>query len=66
MTYNASKGTLMEMADEKGAQWVQTMQSHFGRTGTYRPVDVARVLGDPRHTVTIPAVYAVPGLNAKA
>jgi len=29
------------------AQWVREMREHFSKTGTYRPQDLRRVLGDP-------------------
>lgn len=31
------------------AEWVTKMHDHFQKTGSYRPQDLERVLGDPRH-----------------
>jgi hypothetical protein len=39
--------------DER-AGWLREMQSHFSRTGFYRPEDLNRVLGDPRQGVSMP------------
>jgi hypothetical protein len=33
------------------AQWVREMREHFSRTGTYRPQDLRRALGDPAERV---------------
>ena len=30
------------------AEWVTKMHDHFQKTGSYRPQDLQRVLGDPR------------------
>jgi len=33
------------------AAWVVQMQEHFAKTGTYRPEDLRRLLGDPNKAV---------------
>lgn len=33
--------------------WVVKMQEHFRQTGTYRPEDLRRLLGDRRRTVQV-------------
>jgi hypothetical protein len=35
------------------AQWVQDMVDHRKRTGTYRPGDLRRLLGDPKRSVDV-------------
>ena len=37
------------------AAWVREMHAHFARTGSYRPQDVRRVLGNPQEGVGLPA-----------
>jgi hypothetical protein len=37
----------------KEADWVRDMHTHFEHTGSYRPEDVERVLGDQRKTVLV-------------
>jgi hypothetical protein len=41
-------------------KWVKEMHAHFDRTGSFRPTDVERVLGDQRKSVFIsmPCQYA--------
>ena len=36
-------------------QWVEDMHAHYRETGTYRPSDLQRVLGDPLQSVQIDA-----------
>ena len=35
------------------AQWVRDMIDHYNRTGTYRPEDLRRLLGDPNRAVEV-------------
>jgi hypothetical protein len=35
-------------------EWVKSMHAYYNATGTYRAVDVQRVLGDPRKSVEGP------------
>lgn len=35
------------------AGWVQDMVDHYRRTGTYRPEDLRRLLGDPNKAVEV-------------
>lgn len=35
------------------ADWVSKMIDHYQRTGTYRPQDLLRLLGDPNRPVEI-------------
>jgi hypothetical protein len=35
------------------AQWVQDMIEHYRRTGTFRPQDLRRLLGDPNRAVEV-------------
>jgi hypothetical protein len=37
-----------------GSEWAKEMQMHFARTGSYRPEDLQRVLGDPLQGVSAP------------
>lgn len=45
------------------ADWVQDMVKHYHRTGSYRPQDLRRLLGDPNQAVevgpnaTLPAFF---------
>jgi hypothetical protein len=34
-------------------EWVREMHEHYRRTGTYRPEDLRRLLGDPTKGVEI-------------
>jgi hypothetical protein len=33
--------------------WVKSAQEHFQRTGSYRPEDLFRLIGDPRESVEV-------------
>jgi hypothetical protein len=33
--------------------WVKSAQEHFHRTGSYRPEDLIRLIGDPRDSVEV-------------
>ncbi|MGA2617904.1 MAG: hypothetical protein ABSF26_09850 [Thermoguttaceae bacterium] len=35
------------------ADWVRAMIDHFHRTGSYRPEDLRRLLGDPNRSVEV-------------
>ena len=35
------------------AEWVRDMIDHYRRTGTYRPEDLRRLLGDPNRAVEV-------------
>jgi len=35
------------------ADWVRAMVDHFQRTGSYRPEDLQRLLGDPNRAVEV-------------
>jgi hypothetical protein len=35
------------------ADWVRAMIDHFQRTGSYRPEDLRRLLGDPNRPVEV-------------
>jgi hypothetical protein len=35
------------------ADWVRAMIEHFERTGSYRPEDLRRLLGDPNRAVEV-------------
>jgi len=35
------------------ADWVRDMIEHYRRTGTYRPADLRRLLGDPNRGVEV-------------
>jgi len=37
------------------ADWVRAMIDHFQRTGSYRPEDLRRLLGDPNRAVQVGA-----------
>jgi hypothetical protein len=34
-------------------EWLREMQEHFQQTGTYRPEDLYRLLGDPNRRVEV-------------
>jgi len=40
-------------------QWVRDMKAHYAETGTYRPEDLRRVLGDPTRGVEMPVQGSV-------
>lgn len=49
MTQN--KKSLQELlAKMPPPEWVTEMRRHYSRTGTYRPQDVRRLLGDPERS----------------
>ncbi len=35
------------------AEWVREMIDHYNRTGTYRPEDLRRLLGDPNRAIQV-------------
>ena len=35
------------IADAQEPRWVREMKEHYEKTGTYRPRDLQRLLGDP-------------------
>ena len=37
-------------------KWLNEMREHYARTGTYRPEDIARLLGDQTKGVSMPMV----------
>ena len=41
------------LAQAQPAEWVRRMIDHYQRTGTYRPEDLRRLLGDPTRGVEI-------------
>jgi hypothetical protein len=43
-----------EIKPNSGSKWAMDMQTHFARTGAYRPEDVKKVLGDPLKGVEFP------------
>ena len=45
----------MNISANQVPEWVSEMQSHFARTGSYRPEDICRVLGNPGDVMTLPA-----------
>ena len=48
----AAKRSLQEMLENLPvADWVRDMIEHYNRTGTYRPQDLRRLLGDPTRCV---------------
>lgn len=49
------------------ADWVRAMLDHFQRTGSYRPEDLRRLLGDPNRPVEVgPNVNLAPFFSQKA
>jgi hypothetical protein len=41
--------------EAKPPDWVVDMHDHFNKTGSFRPVDVARVIGDQTKGVSMPS-----------
>ena len=41
----------MNRADKEGPYWAQDMSKFYVETGSLRPRDISRVLGDPRDCV---------------
>ena len=39
------------LAEQPVPAWVREMQEHYRKTGTYRPADLRRLLGDPTRSV---------------
>jgi hypothetical protein len=49
-----ARPTLQEMLrDSPPAEWVRDMVEHYWRTGTFRPQDLRRLLGDPTKGVEV-------------
>ncbi len=48
------------------AQWVQDMIDHYHRTGSYRPQDLRRLLGDPNRAVEIGPNAKLPSFLSSA
>jgi hypothetical protein len=46
------------------AEWLRSMIEHYQRTGTYRPEDLDRLLGDPNRRVEVKAEQSVSSLLA--
>ena len=45
---------LQELAQQlPPADWVREMVAHYQRTGTFRPQDLRRLLGDPNRAVEV-------------
>ncbi len=41
-------------------EWVRKMKEHYAKTGTYRPKDLRRLLGDPATRVEVGADRSMP------
>jgi len=41
-------------------EWVRKMKQHYAKTGTYRPEDLRRLLGDPAMRVEVSADRSMP------
>jgi hypothetical protein len=54
MRHIAMNSSELPANSNAGAEWVKDMQLHFARTGTYRPEDLQRLLGDPMQGVSAP------------
>jgi len=50
---NAIPSLAEEMAKQPPSDWVLAMHEHFERTGSYRPEDLNRLLGDPNKGVSM-------------
>jgi hypothetical protein len=46
--------------NDERPQWLKEMQTHYSRTGSYRPEDLNRVLGDQRQGVSVPMASQWP------
>ena len=53
MPKSARKGGKTPMPEDKTTTWVQEMHQHFNATGTFRAVDIHRVLGDQAKHVDV-------------
>lgn len=42
-----------EFASAREAEWVRRMSEDFAKTGSYRPEDLRRLLGDPTRGVEL-------------
>ena len=51
MTESEARERLSNLPEPK---WVREMKANYSKTGTYRPEDLRRVLGDPRRSVEMP------------
>jgi hypothetical protein len=40
--------------NDERPEWLKEMQAHYRQTGSYRPEDLSRVLGDQRQGVSMP------------
>jgi hypothetical protein len=47
------KDIQLKLRELQPADWVRDMLDHYRRTGTYRPTDLRRLLGDPNRGVEI-------------
>ncbi len=48
------------------ADWVQDMIDHFNRTGSYRPEDLRRLLGDPNQAVEVGSKTSLSSLFSQS
>ena len=39
------------LANTPEARWIRQMRDHYAKTGSYRPEDLLRLLGDPKRGV---------------
>ena len=46
------------------ADWVRNMKEHYAKTGTYRPEDLRRLLGDPTQRAEIKSERSMPSYFA--
>ena len=51
MTSDMTTSLAEELAKLPPSKWVLEMHEHFERTGSYRPEDLFRLLGDPNKHV---------------
>jgi hypothetical protein len=63
-TNKGNKGGL-PVQDDKTPEWVKAMHAHYNQTGTYRAVDIQRVLGDPRKSVEGPVSVELAAAAAR-
>ena len=58
-----------EMKDRLGKlpepEWIRKMREHYTKTGSYRPEDLRRLLGDPTHGVEMSCRPSIPNYFAK-
>lgn len=50
---SAQRELLDLLQQQPPADWVRAMIEHYRRTGSYRPQDLRRLLGDPTKGVTV-------------